>query len=562
MKKQTYKKLFTVATASAMAAGAVVAVAPAQADAASKFSDVKETNTHYANIVELTQRGVITGYEDGTYRPGNSINRANAAKIIAGVLGLDTKNVTNPGFSDVSVNNANYGPIAALANAGIINGFEGKFNPGGTLTRGQMAKIIDNAFNLAEGDVATLPFTDVQKSQYKVNIANLFASKVTTGVTATKFDEKSPVTRGQLASFVVRAEQAQQTDGGSETPGTETPGSTTTSEKAVTLLNVTNNLVTINGEQFSITPEVAGVFNAVNAEALKDAEATLVIESLVEPIAGQNAKVVGVKSLKLVKSGTSFDAKGNTIPTLTVAANNITVANAETTALEVTAGNTATLNGVTATTVTVGKGAKITLGENFKIATIKLASGDKIETAITNYAAVKDLLKDTKIEQSSTGGGGGGGSSTGSAGKTPPAVAIEEARKQINEGLKDLTIGSATFDGSKLNINLGATEYTVADALNDKDVLFASIEDSNILASVESVTIGRDTYTVDEAKGLSNLRRALILAEFLNLPDEDLETLLADPEQDLTKFLKSSSKSVTVKFKNGSTKAYPVNIVK
>ncbi|MGA4516289.1 S-layer homology domain-containing protein [Solibacillus silvestris] len=207
MKKQSYKKLFNVALTTTLAAGAVVAVAP-QAEAAISFKDVKETNTHYENIMNLAERGVIRGYEDGTFRPGNSIKRGNAAHIIAEIIGLDTKNVTNPNFKDISTKNSNYGAIAALANAGIINGFEdGTYRANDMLTRGQMSKIIAKAFKLtATGE--TVPFTDVERSQYKEHIIALFENSVTTGVTSTFFDTKSFVTRGQLSSFVVRAEKA------------------------------------------------------------------------------------------------------------------------------------------------------------------------------------------------------------------------------------------------------------------------------------------------------------------------------------------------------------------
>ncbi|MER2189680.1 MAG: S-layer homology domain-containing protein [Solibacillus sp.] len=568
MKKQTYKKLFTVATASAMAAGAVVAVAPTQADAASPFKDLKETNTHYSNIVELTQRGVITGYEDGTYRAGNSINRAQAAKIIAGVLGLDTTNVKNPGFSDVSEKNANYGPIAALANAGIINGFEGKFNPGGTLTRGQMAKIIDNAFNLSGGEEITFPFTDVAKSQYKVHIANLFANEVTTGVTATKFDEKSPVTRGQLASFVARAEKV----AGSEKPGTETPGATTsTVEKAVTVLNVTNNLVTINGEQFEVAPEVASVFNTANAEALKDAETTLVIEYKVEPTASlanvaKKGKIVGVKTLKITKSGVTFNAKGYTIPSLSVTGNNVTLANVVTPALEVAAGNTVTLNGVTATTITVGKGAKITIDANTKLTTIKLAPGEKIENVIANYAAVKDQLKDVKVEGSTSGGGGGGSSSGGNRPVTKAELdkALDQATDTINNQLADsqLTIGSVNFANNKLTIDLTTldTAYTVAEARTDLAKLKAIITNSDIYKLAEKVTFengSKEGYTKSQLTGSGELVAGGIIATglFGEKKSEELMGAVAN-KQNLLKVIDKETYTVTLTFVTSDKKVH------
>lgn len=222
MKKQSYKKLFNVALTTTLAAGAVVAVAP-QAEAAISFKDVKETNTHYENIMNLAERGVIRGYEDGTFRPGNSIKRGNAAHIIAEIIGLDTKNVTNPNFKDISTKNSNYGAIAALANAGIINGFEdGTYRANDMLTRGQMSKIIAKAFKLtATGE--TVPFTDVERSQYKEHIIALFENSVTTGVTSTFFDTKSFVTRGQLSSFVVRAEKAVKEEPPVVTPPVVTP---------------------------------------------------------------------------------------------------------------------------------------------------------------------------------------------------------------------------------------------------------------------------------------------------------------------------------------------------
>lgn len=203
------RNLFNIALATSMATAAVVAVVPTDAAAATKsFSDLDSTNPHYTGVMKLTERGVISGYPDGTFKPYQSISRAHAAKIIAQALGLDTKNVKDPGFKDIPKSYPYYGEIAALANAGIINGFpDGSYRPNETLSRGQMAKIIANAFKL-QGDAANLPFTDVVNSPYKEQIAALYANKVTTGTTATTFSPLAPVTRGQLASFVVRAEEA------------------------------------------------------------------------------------------------------------------------------------------------------------------------------------------------------------------------------------------------------------------------------------------------------------------------------------------------------------------
>lgn len=208
MKKQTHKKIFNVAMATTLAAGALVAVAPSQADAAESFKDVSQNNVHYADIMELASRGVVGGYTDGTYRPGKSVTRGEAAKIIAGVLELNVTSVKNPNFKDVPTTNVYYNYIAALVEAGVINGFEDNtYRSNATLTRGQMAKIIAYGFGL-KASSSDNPFNDIDQSIYKESIIALFDNGVTTGKTATTYGASDQVTRAQLASFVIRAEKA------------------------------------------------------------------------------------------------------------------------------------------------------------------------------------------------------------------------------------------------------------------------------------------------------------------------------------------------------------------
>lgn len=191
----------------ATAAIATLAI-PADVSADSSFKDIKSTD-YYADAIEsLVERGVINGYkEDNTYRPNLNITRGQAAKIIAGAADFDTTNVTNPNFTDVPSTHAFYGPITALANAGVINGMgDSQYMPNELMTRHQMAKIISLAFDLQESE-GTLPFTDVA-SLYEGFVKTLFDNEITTGLTEITFDGNQYVKRGQLATFVYRAEEA------------------------------------------------------------------------------------------------------------------------------------------------------------------------------------------------------------------------------------------------------------------------------------------------------------------------------------------------------------------
>ncbi|WP_438315189.1 S-layer homology domain-containing protein [Sporosarcina sp. FA9] len=176
------------------------------------FSDVKDISTHYfyEGVMNLAEREVISGYADGTFRPYQNISRAHAAKIMALALELDIVNVKDPGFTDVSQTNPYYGHIAALVEAGIISGYEDNtFKPSANLTRAQMAKIIVLGYDLKEAKLTEFPFKDIKTKDWHAEfIRTLYSNEITTGTTATTFSPNTLVTRGQMATFINRSELA------------------------------------------------------------------------------------------------------------------------------------------------------------------------------------------------------------------------------------------------------------------------------------------------------------------------------------------------------------------
>ena len=77
------------------------------------------------------------------------------------------------------------------------------FCPNGLVTRGQMATFLSRALNLPA--TGTDYFTDDESNKHEVNINRLRAAGITFGCTATTFCPDGVVTRGQMASFLVRA---------------------------------------------------------------------------------------------------------------------------------------------------------------------------------------------------------------------------------------------------------------------------------------------------------------------------------------------------------------------
>ena len=174
------------------------------------FKDVPSTK-HFAEAVnELAERNIIGGYPDGTFKPSNSITRGQAAAIIAKMIKLDTDNVKNPNFKDVSTANGYYKAIAAMAEKGIIGGYaDGRYGPNDPIKRGQMASILVKAFDLPrDGDISN-PFKDVLGyGSHDGNILIIYKLGITTGTTPSTFSPNAAITRGQAAKMIKATEDA------------------------------------------------------------------------------------------------------------------------------------------------------------------------------------------------------------------------------------------------------------------------------------------------------------------------------------------------------------------
>lgn len=309
MSKRQSSKYFKAITAMAVASSAIVVVAPT-APEASSFNDVKASHQFYDAIQSLSERGIINGFQDGTFKPGQNLTRGQAAKIIAGVLQLDTKNVKNPNFKDIPASHQYYGAIAALKQAGIIDGYEDEtFRQGANIQRNHVAKIITNALNLKTENIDALPFIDV-RPDYKEAIAALFENKVTTGKTATLFDGSSNVTRGQMAAFITRAEAV--------TNQKPQPAQSVTFK----VEDYTASGIVINGSAYSFHSSISSIFTEKNKIALTGAAITATVEDGV---------LTKIENVIINKSGAAesrvvFDSTA-TIGSLTINADYVSVKN-------------------------------------------------------------------------------------------------------------------------------------------------------------------------------------------------------------------------------------------
>lgn len=101
---------------------------------------------HWAEtaILKASEYGWVSGYTDGSFRPGNNITRAEFVTIIVRALGLKADANVELSFKDAqSIPAWSKGAVAAAVTAGLIEGYsDGTFQADKLVTRAEMTTII------------------------------------------------------------------------------------------------------------------------------------------------------------------------------------------------------------------------------------------------------------------------------------------------------------------------------------------------------------------------------------------------------------------------------------
>lgn len=166
----------------------------------SQFKDVNSDYWALGEIQYLQNLKVISGYADGRFLPGRPVTKAQAAMMINRSLKHDTKNVVNPGFTDLPPAHPAYKDVAALVKAGVIPK-AATFRPNEELTRGEMAKYLVNGYKLKgtySGQIKDIP------AELLPAVKALAGNGVTAIFKDGTFKPKDSVTRAQFSAFIAR----------------------------------------------------------------------------------------------------------------------------------------------------------------------------------------------------------------------------------------------------------------------------------------------------------------------------------------------------------------------
>ena len=172
--------------------------------AAPLFKDVDDKYGSKAELDFLAERGIIFADPEQNFGVNEEITRLEASAMIIKALGLDTIDRPDPNFIDVTPEDEGYDIIATIADEGIVNGNANReFMPNDKLTRGQMAVILVNAFELK--GTSEHAFKDVDSTYWASDsIKTLFANEITTGYPNNTYKPTAFITKANFSVFLAR----------------------------------------------------------------------------------------------------------------------------------------------------------------------------------------------------------------------------------------------------------------------------------------------------------------------------------------------------------------------
>lgn len=172
------------------------------------FPDVPETAWYASYVTKAQSLGLMVGYDDGGFHPGDDITRAQFVQVLYNRYGHGA-DVTGGKFRDVPETAWYAKAVSWASGRDIVNGTgNGVFDPSGVLTREQMATILYAAAGRPQVDpnrqlARYLDYRDVS-AWARDGLAWCVQYGVIQGTTGTALSPKGNTSRAEAATIMVR----------------------------------------------------------------------------------------------------------------------------------------------------------------------------------------------------------------------------------------------------------------------------------------------------------------------------------------------------------------------
>lgn len=161
---------------------------------------------HWADreVQYLLEKGIVSGYSDGSFRPNNNITRAEFIKLINNSLGTTER--AEVGFKDVKKGDWFYEEVEKALSIGYIHGYgDNTLRPNNPITREEAAKVIVLAFGLDKDDINNQQLfkDDTQIANWsKEYVYKLYDKNYVSGYLDKTFRPGNFITRGEVVKII------------------------------------------------------------------------------------------------------------------------------------------------------------------------------------------------------------------------------------------------------------------------------------------------------------------------------------------------------------------------
>ena len=175
------------------------------------FQDVSEDAWYYDNVIAAYEKGIMKGYGNGLFGPGDKVTRAQMVTALAGLVGDEAQRYGGAldNFRDVPANTWYSRPVNWAYSAGIVNGVgDGLYAPDREITRQDFCCIVARylrSLGVAAGTTPAAFRDDGEMSAYARESVYYCASLgIINGVGNNMFAPRNTTTRAELATILVR----------------------------------------------------------------------------------------------------------------------------------------------------------------------------------------------------------------------------------------------------------------------------------------------------------------------------------------------------------------------
>lgn len=185
------------------------------------FSDVTLDSPYFEAITFLKEKGVISGYPDGTFKEKQVVNRAESLKMIYEIEDLKYWDRADGAifggakvdvkFTDINKTAWYFPYLQKAMNDGLVEGYkDGTFKPAQTVNTVENLKILLNhtflrVDNIEDVEVTTKPYADVPTNEWYSKFVQYGKEKnILTPDSNNKIYPAAGMTRGKLAEVIYK----------------------------------------------------------------------------------------------------------------------------------------------------------------------------------------------------------------------------------------------------------------------------------------------------------------------------------------------------------------------